>query len=119
MTQLPIPPRLPMPPRIRELAEDITLADLLNSPAMACDAISTISNILNNSWLYAELQTPDDISLERDLFTISQAYGYAARRLAFAHLRERRQLIKQRQDHDASRATDSEDPGAEAHDQAV
>ena len=106
MTQLPIPPRLPMPPRIRELAEDITLADLLNSPAMACDAISTISNILNNSWLYADLQTPDDISLERDLFTISQAYGYAARHLAFAHLRERRQLIKQRQDHDASRTLD-------------
>ena len=52
-----------MPSRIRQLAEDITLADLLNNPAMASDALSVISNILNNSWMYADLQTPDDISL--------------------------------------------------------
>jgi hypothetical protein len=108
-----------MPSRIRELAEDITLADLLNSPSMASDALSVISNILNNSWMYSDLQTPDDISLERDLFTISQAYGYEARHQAFSHLRDRRQLIKRRNDHEPSRATDSTDQGAETHHQTL
>ena len=85
-----------MPQRIRSLAKDITLADLLDSPATACDAISLICNILNNAWLYADLKTPDDISLERDLFTISQAYGIEARHLAFSHLRDRRQFTTER-----------------------
>lgn len=96
MTLPPVPPRLPMPDRIRELAEDITLADLLASPSTVCDAISLICNILNNAWLYADLKTPDDISLERDLFTISQAYGIEARHLAFSHLRDRRQFTTER-----------------------
>lgn len=96
MTMLPVPPRLPMPDRIRGLAEDITLADLLNSPSTVCDAISVISNILNNAWLYADLKQPEDISLERDLFTISQAYGVEARHLAFDHLRQRRHYAKNR-----------------------
>ena len=86
-----------MPERIRGLAEDITLADLLNSPSTVCDAISLISNIINHAWMYPDLMTPDDISLERDLFAISQAYGIDARRLAFDHLRQRRQLTKNRQ----------------------
>ena len=86
-----------MPERIRGLAEDITLADLLNSPSTVCDAISLISNIINHAWVYPDLKTPDDISLERDLFAISQAYGIDARRLAFDHLRQRRQLTKNRQ----------------------
>jgi hypothetical protein len=89
-----LPPRLPMPDRVCELAEEITLADLLNSPSTVCDAISLMSNIINHAWIYADLKTPDDISLERDLFTISQAYGVDARRLAFDHLRQRRQLIR-------------------------
>lgn len=96
MTLPPSPPRLPMPDRIRHLAEDITLADLLSSPSTVCDAISLISNILNNAWLYPELKQPADVSLERDLFTISQAYGVEARHLAFDHLRQRRHFAKNR-----------------------
>lgn len=86
-----------MPERIRQLAEEITLADLLDSPSTVCDALSLMSNIINHAWVYPDLKTPDDISLEQDLFTISQAYGMEARRLAFDHLRQRRQLIKERQ----------------------
>jgi len=97
MTDSFIPPRLPMPNRIRDLAEEITLADLLNSPSTVCDAISLMSNILNHAWVYSDIKTPDDISLERDLFTISQAYSIETRRLAFDHLRQRRQLTKNRQ----------------------
>ncbi len=85
-----------MPERIRAIAEDITLADLLNSPTTSCDAINVICNIVNNGWLYAEMKSPDDISLECDLFAISQAYGIEARHLAFAHIRERRQFTKDR-----------------------
>jgi hypothetical protein len=96
MTNPLIPPRLPMPDRVRELAEEITLADLLSSPSTVCDAISLMSNIINHAWVYPELKTPDDISLERDLFTISQAYGVEARRLAFDHLRQRRQITQKR-----------------------
>jgi hypothetical protein len=86
-----------MPERIRALAEDITLADLLDSPATACDAISLISNIINSGWMYADIKTANDISIERVLFTISQAYGVEARHYAFGHLRDRRQFAKQRQ----------------------
>lgn len=85
-----------MPERIRALAEDITLADLLAAPSTVCDALSVISNILNNAWLYPELKTPDDISLERDLYMISQAYGIEARHLAFDHIRQRRQFTAPR-----------------------
>lgn len=85
-----------MPERIRALAEEITLADLLDSPSTVCDAISVICNVLNHGWLYTDLKTPDDISIERDLFTISQAYGIEARHLAFAHIRERRQFTTAR-----------------------
>ncbi len=92
-----LPPRLPMPDRVRELAEEITLGDLLNSPSTVCDAISLMANIINHAWVYGNLKTPDDISLERDLFTISQAYGLEARRNAFEHLRQRRQITKKRQ----------------------
>ena len=91
-----LPPRLPMPDRVRELAEEITLGDLLNSPSTVCDAISLMANIINHAWVYGDLKTPDDISLERDLFTISQAYGLEARRNAFEHLRQRRQITKKR-----------------------
>jgi len=85
-----------MPERIRQLAEEITLADLLDSPSTVCDALSLMANIINHAWVYPDLKTPDDISLERDLFTISQAYGLEARRHAFEHLRQRRQITKNR-----------------------
>jgi len=80
-----------MPDRIRALAEEITLADLLCSPSTVCDAISLMSNILNNAWIYTDLKTPDDINLERDLFAVSQAYDGDPRRTAFDHLRQRRE----------------------------
>lgn len=86
-----------MPQRIRSLAKDITLADLLDSPATACDAISLMSNIINSGWMYADIKSQDEISLERDLFTISQAYGVEARHYAFGHLRDRRHYAKSRQ----------------------
>lgn len=95
MTQLPKPPFIPVPDRIREMAEDITLADLLNSPVMACDAISLIANIITNAWFYSDLKTAEELSIERDLFAISQAYGVQARQLAFSHLRDRRQYSKE------------------------
>ena len=85
-----------MPDRVRELAEEITLGDLLNSPSTVCDAISLMANIINHAWVYEDLKTPDDISLERDLFTISQAYGIEARRLAFDHLSRRREITRKR-----------------------
>lgn len=85
-----------MPERIRELAKDITLADLLDSPATACDAISLICNVINSGWMYADIKNANDISIERDLFTISQAYGVEARHYAFGHLRDRRQFAKER-----------------------
>ena len=94
MNQPPTPPRLVMPERIRKLAENVTLADLLDSPTTASDAISLISNIVNHGWVYAELKSPDDLSIERDLFAISQAYGIESRHLAFNHMRERRQYTK-------------------------
>ena len=81
-----------MPDRIRQLAEDITLADLLCSPSTVCDAISLMSNILNNAWIYNDLKTPDDISLERDIYAVSQAYNGEPRHAAFEHLRQRRQF---------------------------
>ena len=99
MTQTPLPPEpphLPMPERIRRLAKDITLADLLDSPATTCDAISLMCNIINSGWMYADIKNANDISIERDLFTISQAYGVEARHYAFGHLRDRRQFAKER-----------------------
>jgi predicted Zn-dependent peptidase len=81
-----------MPDRIRQLAEEITLADLLCSPSTVCDAISLMSNILSNAWIYTDLKTPDDINLERDIFAVSQAYDGEPRRAAFEHLRQRRQF---------------------------
>jgi hypothetical protein len=95
MTELPKPPFIPMPNRIRELAQDITLADLLDSPVMACDAISLMANIINNGWFYSGLQSNADLSIERDLYAISQSYGAQARQLAFSHLRDRREYSKE------------------------
>jgi len=101
MTQHLSPPHLPMPEKIRSIAEGVTLADLLESPSMVSDVISLISNILNHSWMYEDLQTADEVDLERDLFAISRAYGYGARNEAFSHLRERRnfKLVKRHNDH--------------------
>lgn len=99
MTQIPNPPKppaIPMPERIRGLASEITLADLLDSPTTVCDAISMICNIINSSWCYALDKTPREIATEMDLFTISQAYGVEARHYAFGHLRDRRQYAKER-----------------------
>ena len=100
MTQHPSPPHLPMPEKIRSIAEGVTLADLLESPSMVSDAISLISNILNHSWMYEDLPTADEVDLERDLFAIFRAYGYGARSKAFLHLRERRSFkrVKRRND---------------------
>jgi len=95
MTQLPKPPFIPMPNHIRELAEDITLADLLDSPVMVCDAISLMANIINNGWFYSEIQSSADLSIQHDLYAISQSYGAQARRLAFSHLRDRREYSKE------------------------
>jgi hypothetical protein len=95
MTQLTPPPSIPMPEHICDIAEDITLADLLNSPSMACDAISLIANIINNAWFYSDIKTTEDLTIELDLFAISQAYGVQARQLAFSHLRDRRQYSKE------------------------
>ena len=85
-----------MPERIRSLAKEITLADLLDSPTTVCDAISLMCNIINSGWMYADIKNAHDISIERDLFTISQAYGVEARHYAFGHLRDRRQFAKER-----------------------
>lgn len=85
-----------MPERIRSLAKEITLADLLDSPTTVCDAISLMCNIISNSWCYTQQKTSREIAIEMDLFTISQAYGVEARHLAFGHLRDRRQYAKDR-----------------------
>jgi len=94
MNKPPIPPYISIPQRIRQLTEKITLADLLESSTTTSDTISMISNIVTSSWMYADVKSEKDLSIERDLFSISQAYGHKARHIAFSHIRDRRQFNK-------------------------
>ena len=73
-----------------EMAEKITLADLLQCPASSADTISLISNVSKHSSLYAAMMEPEDQELELLIHRLNNMLDGNQRQLAFAHLQQRR-----------------------------
>ena len=73
-----------------ELAEEITLADLLESPVSMADTVSMISNIIRHGNDYSDIKQTEDIAMELRVFRINQAIDSDTRTALFNHLRDRR-----------------------------
>lgn len=86
------PPKINISDEVLDLAEDITLADLLQSPIAVCDTISLLYNIINSTNVYGDHASPDDAALELSCYRLVKLLGNRARQLSFDHLRDRRGL---------------------------
>jgi len=76
-----------------DTAARVTLADLLECPATASDAISMVANICKYMTLYRDDMNSEDEKLELNIHRLNQSIRPEAREAAFAHLMDRRKHL--------------------------
>jgi hypothetical protein len=84
-----VAPELDLDDQVIDLARCVTLADLLECPASASDAISLISNFTKYVGRYIADMEPEDEKLELVCHRINHALTADQRGAAFAHLSSR------------------------------